>query len=244
MQWSLISAWSKRPDTVESLVVGGKETRLLLAHNRRARRYVLRLRPDGSARVTIPRGGSALEARKFVDRNRLWLERQFQRLANRQTAPKQLTVGSEVLFRGVPHQLQAPDPAQHGTIRFGSEVVPIQDATADLRPAVQQHLWRLAAKELPPRVLHFAALHEFPVRRVSVRNQKSRWGSCSRRGTVSLNWRLIQAPEFVRDYIILHELCHLQEMNHSARFWSEVERVCPDFATAEKWLKQHASLLR
>jgi len=105
-------------------------------------------------------------------------------------------------------------------------------------------LWRLAARELPVRTLELAAWHNFTVRRVTVRNQRSRWGSCSRRGTISLNWRLIQAPPFVRDYIVLHELAHLKEMNHSRRFWREVARLCPDFADAERWLKQHSGLLR
>jgi hypothetical protein len=77
-----------------------------------------------------------------------------------------------------------------------------------------------------------------------VRNQRSRWGSCSRRRTISLNWRLIQTPAFVRDYIILHELMHLREMNHSARFWRQVEIVCPDYRNAEHWLKQHSRMLR
>jgi hypothetical protein len=113
-----------------------------------------------------------------------------------------------------------------------------------LRPAIQQHLWRLAAQELAERTLDLAALHQLSVCRVTVRNQRSRWGSCSRRGTISLNWRLIQTPPSVRDYLILHELMHLREMNHSHRFWREVERVCPDYAAAERWLKQHASLLR
>ena len=105
-------------------------------------------------------------------------------------------------------------------------------------------MWRLAAKELPPRVLEYAMVLKLPVRRISVRNQKSRWGSCSRRGTISLNWRLLQAPPFVRDYLILHELMHLREMNHSARFWREVARVCPGYETAERWLRQHASMLK
>jgi predicted metal-dependent hydrolase len=82
------------------------------------------------------------------------------------------------------------------------------------------------------------------VRRVTVRNQRSRWGSCSRRGTISLNWKLIQAPPFVRDYIILHELMHLRQMNHSARFWREVENVCPEYQVAGKWLKQNSGLLK
>jgi predicted metal-dependent hydrolase len=79
------------------------------------------------------------------------------------------------------------------------------------------------------------------MRRVIVRNQKSRWGSCSVRGTISLNWRLIQVPDFVRDYIILHELAHLRHLNHSARFWAEVKRVCPDYLAAEVWLKKNSA---
>jgi predicted metal-dependent hydrolase len=95
-----------------------------------------------------------------------------------------------------------------------------------------------------PKVLMFAEQHGLSVKRVTVRNQKSRWGSCSRRGTISLNWRLIQAPGFVADYIILDELMHVRQMNHSRKFWHEVESVCPGFTEAEKWLKQHTSLLR
>ena len=107
-----------------------------------------------------------------------------------------------------------------------------------------KHLWKLAAAELPPKVFELAAAHQLNVRRVTVRNQRSRWGSCSRRGTISLNWKLIQAPPFVRDYIVLHELMHLRQMNHSARFWREVEVVCPEYKTAEKWLKQNSALLK
>jgi len=77
-----------------------------------------------------------------------------------------------------------------------------------------------------------------------VRSQKSRWGSCSRRGTISLNWRLIQTPDFVRDYIILHELAHLREMNHSPRFWRAVIEFCPGYRDAERWLRAHSDILR
>ena len=82
------------------------------------------------------------------------------------------------------------------------------------------------------------------MRRITVRNQRSRWGSCSVKGTISLNWRLIQTPPFVQDYIILHELMHLREMNHSRRYWRCVEQVCPNYRNAEAWLKQNKNLLR
>lgn len=215
-----------------------------LVRNRRARRYVLRLRPDGAARVTIPRGGSATDARRFAERNKEWLERQLQRMAARPSRPKEWWIGTEILFRGEPVKLEAGVNGESGMIRFGSEVVKATNPAADLRPTIERHLWRLAANELPPKVLEYAALHQLPVRRITVRNQRSRWGSCSRRGTISLNWRLIQTPAFVRDYLVVHEIMHLKEMNHSSRFWREVERACPDYEAAEQWLKRHSSLLR
>jgi predicted metal-dependent hydrolase len=228
----------------ESVVVGARTIPLWLARHPRARRYVLRLRRDGIARVTIPRGGSAAEARRFVERNLPWLERQLLRQALHPTGPRSWGVGSEIFFRGRLVRLEAV-AGEGNTIALEAERVRVAGvAGEDLRPDVERHLWRLAARELPPRVLELARPHQYQVRRITVRNQRSRWGSCSRRGTVSLNWRLVQAPEFVRDYIILHELAHLRHPNHSRRFWDEVARLCPGFAQAEAWLKEHSALLR
>jgi len=226
------------------VAAGASRVRLHYVKNRKARRYVLRLRPDGAARVTIPRGGSAAEATKFVHRNIPWLERQLLRQAAQPIRPECWPVGTEILFRGERVRLEAGNTGQPDLICFGTEAVRITGADTDLRPVVERYLWRLAARELPPRTLELAALHQLPVQRVTVRNQRSRWGSCSRHGTISLNWRLVQTPESVRDYIVLHELAHLREMNHSKRFWREVERICPGFMEAEKWLKEHAALLR
>jgi predicted metal-dependent hydrolase len=225
------------------LFVGARPVRLRFARNRRARRYVLRLRPDGSARVTIPRGGSLAEAKSFAAKNAAWLERQLFRQALRPPRPEPWRAGTEILFRGDRVRLELGPGSQAGLVRFGGEVVPIGEATGDLRPAIERHLWRLATRELPPRVLELAARHHLAVRRVTIRNQRSRWGSCSRRGTISLNWRLVQTPSSVRDYLVLHELAHLREMNHSRRFWNEVARLCPDYHEAERWLKQHSDLL-
>jgi predicted metal-dependent hydrolase len=225
------------------LRVGAGQVRLRLAPNRRARRYVLRLLPGGLARVTIPRGGSAAEARRFAERNVSWLERQLLRQAAQPVLPKSWLAGTEILFRGETVRLEPGGNGETGVICFGGETVRVKSPGTDVRPDVERHLWRLAARELPPRVLELAALHQLPVRRVTVRNQRSRWGSCSRRGTVSLNWRLVQTPPFVRDYLILHELAHLKEMNHSHRFWREVTAMCPAFRQAESWLKNHRELV-
>jgi len=224
----------------ESLQVGRHAVPLLLVHHPRARRYLLRLRPDGMVRVTIPRRGTAAAARDFAARNAGWLEQQFQRLAAQPEPAARWQIGTEIHFRGEPVRIE---PEAEGCIRFGTERVKTVEASADLRPVIQKHLRRQATRELPARVAELAAEHGITVNRVSVRNQRSRWGSCSRRGTISLNWRLIQAPGFVRDYIILHELAHRRQMNHSEKFWQEVARLCPDYRAAERWVKQNAKLL-
>jgi hypothetical protein len=246
---------------VVHLSVGPQPLPLLMVRNPRARRYLLRLRPDGTVRVTIPRGGSTAMARQFVERHAVWLERELQRLQSQPRKPAAWHIGTEILLRGDPVRIEAgsggeankiedenedEDDTRRETqiVRFGGESVRVPDPLADLRPAIEGHLRRLATRELPPRVLELAARHGLTVRRITVRNQKSRWGSCSRRGTISLNWRLIQTPAFVSDYICLHELVHLRQMNHSPGFWREVERACPDYRTAKRWLKEHSGLLR
>ena len=255
---------------VVHLSVGPQKLPFLMVRNPRARRYLLRLRPDGTASVTIPRGGSQAVARQFVQRHAAWLERELQRL---QAQPRKLAawqIGTEILLRGDAVRIEAgpngndkeiedqPSRRRFGsageneddatreaeTVRFGSESVRGPDPATDLRPAIEGHLRKLATRELPPRVLELATRHGLTVRRITVRSQKSRWGSCSRRGTISLNWRLIQTPAFVSDYICLHELMHLRQMNHSPGFWREMERVCPDYRMAERWLKEHSGLLR
>jgi predicted metal-dependent hydrolase len=247
----LFGAGTPPVTSVVYLSAGPQSVPLLLVRNPRARRYLLRLQPDGTARVTIPRGGTPAAARRFVERHAAWLERELQRLQARPRTPAAWHVGTEILLRGDRVRIEAGETEDEDetirkmeTVRFGGISVQVPDPAADLRPAIERHLRRLAARELPRRVLELAARHGLTVRRVTVRSQKSRWGSCSRRGTISLNWRLIQAPAFVSDYVCLHELMHLRQMNHSPGFWREVECVCPHYRTAKRWLKEHSNLLR
>jgi predicted metal-dependent hydrolase len=107
--------------------------------------------------------------------------------------------------------------------------------------AERASLERRARIELPARLRELAAQHGFDAGRVAIRDQRSRWGSCSPRGDISLNWRLVTMPDAVRDYVILHELAHLREPNHSRRFWRVMSRICPDWREARRWLRDHAS---
>jgi predicted metal-dependent hydrolase len=101
-----------------------------------------------------------------------------------------------------------------------------------------------ARRELPPRLLALAAAHGLSVSRISIRNQRSRWGSCGRDGHICLNWRLILMPCAVSEYVLIHELMHLRRMDHSPGYWRLVADACPDYRAARDWLRRHGSALR
>lgn len=111
--------------------------------------------------------------------------------------------------------------------------------TAEERDA----LARQAAKCLPERVRHYAGLLGVSCGRITIRSQRTRWGSCSAKGNLNFNCLLMLCPPEVRDYVVVHELCHRKEMNHSAAFWAEVEGVCPDYRKHRKWLKDNGASL-
>jgi len=98
--------------------------------------------------------------------------------------------------------------------------------------------------ELPPLLFGLAAAHGLQVSRVSIRNQRTRWGSCGRDGHISLNWRLVLMPDWVRDYVLVHELMHLRRLDHSPKYWTLVEKACPVFREARRWLREHGPALR
>ena len=226
---------------VEEIPLGEEPLEVRFVRHPRARRYRLLFRSDGTARCTIPPRGTLAEARRFVASNEAWLLERYRRHKTKPKGPKMLRPGGSVWFRGVETMLEL-HAAEDGTAEavLGEIRVPLKSHEGDLRPMVEAGLRRWAEKKLPLRTQELAALHglEKRIRSVSIRNQKTRWGSCSPRGVICLNWRLVQVPEWVRDYIILHELAHLQHLNHSDRFWAEVARLCPDYSKAEEWLKK------
>ena len=117
--------------------------------------------------------------------------------------------------------------------------VPVQPFTA----AEIQQLADAALQDIPQRVRKYAAIIGVTVGRITIRNQKTRWGSCSSKGNLNFNCLLMLCPEEVRDYVVVHELCHRKELNHSPCFWNEVARVMPDYPVRRKWLKDNGSAL-
>jgi predicted metal-dependent hydrolase len=223
----------------EIVSVPGLAPAVVFVRHRRARHYILRLRDDGVVRVTVPWRGSRAEAERFLKERRDWLARERHRralAAGSRRAPWR--AGTMVRLRGLEVAIEVTPAAGRFRVAFGGESLMISPLEAgNVQGPVEAHLRRLAARELPARLHELARAHGFTVRAVSIRKQRTRWGSCSPGGRISLNWRLIQVPPAVCDYVLLHELTHLRHLNHSVRFWRELARVCPDHAEARRWLK-------
>lgn len=209
---------------------------------KRARKYILRVRPDGSLRVTIPRGGSRREAEAFVQRHQAWVAAERLRVAERH-APVQWRVGDAILLHGEPGVLRVQEVGRSRMLVVGDQRVRLTAAVDNVRPAAELALRRIAVRELAPRLEALAAEHRLTVSRITIRNQRSRWGSCSHRGVIALNFRLVQMPPWVCDYVLLHELMHLRQQNHSRRYWRLVAEVCPEYRAAERWLKLEGKAL-
>ncbi len=209
----------------------------------RARRYRLTLRRDGVAVLTLPSRGDENEARRFLAQQQDWLDRARARLAAKPRAPQAWSVGATLLWRGLPTEVRLARAGDRPAVSLAADVFQVTTLEGDLRPALEAGFARLAKIELPARAWELAAETKMPVKMVRVRNQRTRWGSCSTGGVISLNYRLVRMPDSVRDYIIYHELMHLREMNHSSRFWRRVEEVCPWWRDAEHWLKQNSPLV-
>lgn len=216
---------------------------ILYERSAKARNYRLTLRKDGVAVATIPARGSEREARRFVDQHQDWLERARARQASKPKAATTWPIGTHILWRGELTEIRRAADGDRPAVCLAADVFRVSSLAGDLRPTLESHFQRLAKIELTARTWELSALTGMEIKEVTVRNQRTRWGSCSSGGVISLNWRLIQAPYSVRDYIIYHELMHLKEMNHSARFWARVAEVCPDWEAAELWLKRNGSLL-
>lgn len=198
-------------------------------------RYILRVRPDGTLRVTIPRGGSRAEASAFLARQVGWIARERARV-RREQAPVRWTHGSLIYLDGVAVPIQITCHPAGNVAHYGGRSVCVTDPH-DVRADVERDLRHLARERLVPRLHDLAVRHGLAIARVTIRNQRSRWGSCSRAKAIALNFRLVQMPREVCDYVLIHELMHLRQQNHGPRFWALVEQACPDYRDAERWLR-------
>jgi predicted metal-dependent hydrolase len=227
------------PDHIE-IDAGSRAVRIRLKANPRAQRYLLRLPADRSGPVlTVPKGGNLARAEHFARQHIDWL---LERLQDRPDHVA-LRAGDVVPLRGEDHVI-VPTGRLRGLVSSGLTHC---GSPALLVPGMEDHVPRKVTawlKEQARADLTLRAdLHARTIGRkiaaISVRDTKSRWGSCAANGRLSFSWRLILAPADILDYVAAHEVAHLKEMNHSARFWRLCEELAPQTPQARLWLREN-----
>jgi predicted metal-dependent hydrolase len=221
---------------------GSQVFAIRIRRHRRARRYTLRIHPtDREAILTMPPRGTIAEAREFAQLHGGWIAARLGRLPK--AAPFQ--PGTVVPLRGVPYRI-VHRSGERGTVwtetrESGDKVICVAGDYEFIDRRVHDFLKREARHELQKSATEYAQALSVRVKRLSIRDQSSRWGSCTSAGSLSFSWRLILAPPFVLDYLAAHEVAHLVEMNHSPRFWRVVTRICPSIERAKKWLDTYGN---
>lgn len=229
----------------EILLVDGSAVPLRLRRSPRARRLTLRLQPaEGALLLTLPPGVDRREGLAFAARQEGWIRGRLAALPPHiPFAP-----GSRLPLLGVEHEIRAMPAARRGVWREPGLLL-VSGRPEHLARRVEDHLRgearRLLAERARQKVAALPAGGGRALRRVTVRDTASRWGSCSARGDLSFSWRLILAPETVFDYVVAHEVAHLVHLDHSPAFWALTARLTPDPAGPRRWLRERgAELLR
>jgi predicted metal-dependent hydrolase len=206
----------------------------------------LTVRPDGAIRVTCGKRLSQREIARFVGESEPFIQRRFSELAalRAEHPPKKLISGEGFLFFGEIWPLQvvwtwAPKVKVIAGENFLEMLAPVASTLEERQKALNRFYKKQAKLHLQERVEVFSARMGLKPSQISVRGQRTRWGSCSSDASISLNWILLAAPLEVIDYIVVHELAHIRHLNHSPDFWALVAEFHPQWKASKRWLKEH-----
>jgi predicted metal-dependent hydrolase len=220
-------------DTVR---IGESGIEVRLRRHARATRFVLRVPRNGSgAALTLPSGAPMAAAMSFLHANESWLR------STLLTVEARIRVQDGTVLPYGDGTLAVRWLTGQGTLRAAEGVLSVPGKPEQVAARVRGFLRETARQALVARSRHHAGTLGLPHGAITLRDTRSRWGSCSSEGDLMYSWRLIMAPVRVLDYVAAHEVAHLAEMNHSGRFWAVVERLCPEFRTSRGWLKENGA---
>lgn len=227
------AAGARRGRMTDNVIIV-EDLRIALRRTERARRMTLRVPRDGGQPVlTMPRHVALSEGAAFVSARRDWLRQALAGLP----ASRWAGHGEMLPVEGRPRRLE---PARIGVATLEDDRLLVPDSRP-CGPVAQAFLKHLAHQRLRHACDHHAAMLGRPVRALSLRDTRSRWGSCTAEGRLMFSWRLAMAPPEVLEYVAAHEVAHLAHMDHSDRFWATVGRLMPDYAPRRAWLRQNGA---
>ncbi|OCP23800.1 MULTISPECIES: M48 family metallopeptidase [unclassified Ensifer] len=230
-------------DVTREIEVAGKMLPLTIRQNSRATRMTLRIEPGGRAlKLTIPQGLADREVTAFLNRHQGWLMTKLARFSGE----SQLEEGGSILIRGVAHRIERTGKIRGltETVIVGEDpILRVSGGEEHLRRRIVDFLKKEARHDLDRLVAVYAGRIGRRPKSLSLKDTRSRWGSCSADGALSFSWRIVMAPSKVIAYLAAHEVAHLQEMNHGPDFWALCEKLCPDTNDAKRWLRRNGTML-
>ncbi len=197
---------------------------------------------DGTLTVRAPLRMREADIRRFIEVKANWIKRKQAGVQQEAVFLHQYVDGETFLYLGKEIPLRIVSHKKPALVMDGSFKL-TKSAQLQAGPLFETWYKKQARTVLAERVECFVHEHGFKVKKMRISSARTRWGSCSAKGTLSFTWRLVMAPLGVIDYVVVHELCHLKELNHSKTFWAQVEAILPDYKTRRKWLKDNGAKL-
>lgn len=239
---------------MKTLTVNNLEIPISFRRSRRAKRLRMQIDSSGRLELIAPWLTPKSIVNRFVVTHTKWIEKQVAKIEIQKKRRPEFNYrsGDTFYYFGEPVVLMVKPSVRKRpsiNIRGYQMIITLHrevgraDGVAAIKKAIENFYKKKAEEVIHDRLQHFNEFYGYKYNRVTLRNQKSRWGSCSARGNLNFNWRLIMAPIEVIDYVVVHELCHLKEMNHSARFWKLVEKAIPKYKEVRRWLRENHFLL-
>lgn len=233
-------------DEAHTVALKGSEIRCVVRRRKNQKYINLRITIEGELLVSAPYGVSLLKITESLRKKEKWIESNLLKVAAGRSKHDPMR---SVYLDGEPYEVRVvTDPRRKRSVKVSASERLIEVRTDDttrknVLSILQRHLEREARRSFPEKTRALSHQTGIGYSRLFIRNQRTRWGSSSGKGNISLNWRAIMLPPAVQDYLIIHELAHQVHLNHSKAFWSVVERHCPDYRTANKWLKDNSLLI-
>lgn len=233
----------KHPITLQ-----GRQINYALKYSNRARRLRISV-SDSGVSLILPEGFPRAKGEAFLQQNAAWVMEQLERRARRKLAAAPTLPKDVVLFHGEPTRIEVVEEAQRKArarvdVGRGKLLIRVPPGGRERAyEALAAWLRETARAEIEQTAALQAERMRVRYNDLTIRDQRTRWGSCSSRGTLSFNWRLVMAPHTIMEYVVVHELSHLTVPNHSKEFWQRVALFYPEFKKARLWLKKNAPLL-
>ena len=221
--------------SLEIILPSGRPATIKVRRSSRAQRVVLRILPStGQVELVLPRHVSEQEGVIFLHQKTKWLDGRLMKYLE----PIPFKDGGIVPFLGEPLTIIHLNSGRRDVYREGEKLI-VAGPKASLSKAIHDWFKQEGGTEITVRVKKKSEMIDRTYGRLTIRDTKSRWGSCSSKGNLNFSWRVVMAPSYVLDYLVAHEVAHLAEMNHSIRFWRIVESLSDELQRGRRWLRQN-----